>query len=233
MYSLYCKDNLYNHVYVQGQHKNAISDVCSSNDLERVECSCSLSDGASHSAEDTPPSSHALASPQSVYITKTVKTPNCDIPRRCAGQSVLDDCAAASVVKSSFNKAAVSTATYNPKTAIGGAKIRLSMEEYRRPLTGWNLPPGGGLRGGAPQPGETSAISNGTSGWGPPPSTGHTSNVGGWGNAPPTSSGSVSAWGSTPASANPEEVTNGQKLLNSGLISTSPGQPGTDQLLDL
>jgi len=113
-----------------------------------VEGSCSLSDGAPHTAEGTPPSSHALASPQSVYITKTVKTPNCDIPGRCSGQSVLDDCAAASVLKSSFNKAAVLTATYYPKTANGGAKTRLSTEDYRRPLTAWNLPPGGGLRGG-------------------------------------------------------------------------------------
>ena len=197
-----------------------------------MEGSCSLSDGAPpRSVEDTPPSSHPLASPQSVCITKSVKNPNYDIPRRCAGQPVLDDCAAASVAKSSFNKAAVSSATYYPKIAFGEAKTRLYTEEYRRPLTGWNLPPGGGLRGGAPQPGETSDISNGTSGWGPPPSTGHTNNVGGWGNAPPTSSGSVSAWGSTPASVNPEEVTNGQKLLNSGLISTSPGQQGKQTIL--
>ena len=56
---------------------------------------------------------------------------------------------------------------------------------------------GGGLRGGAPLPGETSAISNGTTGWGPLPSAQAVSNSAGWGQAPSTQGGSaVSAWGS-------------------------------------
>jgi len=74
-------------------------------------------------------------------------------------------------------------------------KTRLS-QEYVQPLHGWKLPPGGGLRGGAPLPGETSAISNGTSGWGPPPSSSvHSSGTGAWGSAPPPNSG-AGAWGS-------------------------------------
>ena len=65
------------------------------------------------------------------------------------------------------------------------------------PVHGWTLPPGGGLRGGAPRPGETSAMANGTSGWGPPPASSvHSSGTGAWGSAPPPQNG-PSAWGVT------------------------------------
>lgn len=62
-------------------------------------------------------------------------------------------------------------------------------------MTGWILPQGGGLRGGSPLPGETSAISNGTSGWGPPPSGSvHSSGTNAWGSAPPPNN-NTNAWG--------------------------------------
>lgn len=104
---------------------------------------------------------------------------------------------------------------------------------------GWSAPPGGGLRGGAPLPGETSAISNGTTGWGPPPSGGNSvssSGGGGWGTAQPTQQSAASAWGAPPDPAQgrpapgaggqpdaphynlpsfPEEGSNNSKMLNS------------------
>lgn len=170
-------------------------------------------------------------SPPPVCTTKTVNHhPNYDIP-----QSRVSDRPPPATAKSSFTGSMAyrstitkSTATY-PSAAVEncGANKGLSREQFTPAVTGWTLPPGGGLRGGAPQPGET-AISNGTSGWGPPPSSGRVS-AGSWGSAPPASAGG-GAWGAAPAAPSiPEEPTNGQKLLNSGLIVSSAGPPTNQQ----
>ena len=184
----------------------------------------SLSEGAQvqppHVDPSPRPGHTRRHAPQAVCITKTVNT--LDIP---GGQPVnLEYPAAAAPVTqpSSFNKAAVSTATYPTVGSATGTKTSLSNERFRL-RTGWTLPPGGGLRGGAPLPGETSAISNGTSGWGPPPSNSH-AQTGGWGSAPPANAGAVSAWGNASvASSMSDDVANGQKLLNTGLnVSSAP-----------
>ena len=90
---------------------------------------------------------------------------------------------------------------------------------------GWRLPyPGLGLRGGAPLPGETSALSNGTSGWGPPPSNsgGGGSGTSGWGNAA-AGANPNSSWG------NPQQNINngdGGNQQNSKMLNTLPGGQG-------
>ena len=176
---------------------------------------------------------NALSPPDGT--TKTVNRPtNYDIPQSASTIAAADDTAAAAVVAASgFYPASTTTtstsATYPAASADHtdggrGANKGLSRKMF---TTGWTLPPGGGLRGGAPQPGET-AISNGTSGWGPPPSGGRV-NAGGWGAAPPATGGG--AWGAAPAAPSmPEEpANNGQKLLNSGLIVSSAGPPTNPQ----
>ena len=86
-------------------------------------------------------------------------------------------------------------------TAIGAKKSLSSNIINSRPLSGWGAPPGRGLRGGAP--GETSAMSNGTTGWGPPPAS-NPGNAVGWGGGgggggPGPSQSAAAAWGSSPA----------------------------------
>ena len=92
---------------------------------------------------------------------------------------------------------------------------------------GWKIPAGAGLRGGAPLPGETSAISNGTSGWGPPPSSSGGSTAAGtngWGSAPPAAA--ASAWGSPQQNIN---ISNGEEpgQNNSKMLNTMPPSSGS------
>ena len=94
---------------------------------------------------------------------------------------------------------------------------------------GWRLPPGGGLRGGAPLPGETSAISNGTSGWGPPPSaSGDRGGTGtsGWGATP--AAAPSGGWGAAPS----QNINNGDADPGSvaGLVAAGP--PASTKMLN-
>ena len=85
------------------------------------------------------------------------------------------------------------------------------------------LPAGGGLRGGAPLPGETSAISNGTSGWGPPPSnSAGGGGTGGWGAATPATPST--AWGSSQPTNGDTDTANNSKMLNTIPPTSQPGQ---------
>jgi len=238
-------------------HINAISDECSSNGWAGSP-KAHLSDGAvalSVEGEPLPSPQEDSLPPRVVCKTKTVNQPIYDIP----GPETIDSQdsashAAAQEVKSSFNPLGRSAQLPNkstyptvaPAKGSGAAKISLSNEPVPPRRGGWVLPPGGGLRGGAPLPGETSAISNGTTGWGPPPSTNTgSSSVGGWGSAPPATPGAVSAWGS-PQQNNggntgdrivpptdghynlpsfPDDGQNNSKMLNN--MPPSSSQPGS------
>ena len=85
------------------------------------------------------------------------------------------------------------------------------------------LPAGGGLRGGAPLPGETSSISNGTSGWGPPPSnSAGGGGTGGWGAATPATPST--AWGTSQPTNGDTDTANNSKMLNTIPPTSQPGQ---------
>ena len=69
--------------------------------------------------------------------------------------------------------------------------------------SGWGIPIGLGLKGGAG--GETS-VANGTSGWGPPPSGA----VSGWGAPPPPNPAASAAWGAPNPGQGPKPTPNGE-----------------------
>jgi len=242
-------------------HINAISDECSSNGGAGSPAD-RLSDGAVaplHWGTPQPSPQEDALPPRVVCKTKTVNQPIYDIPGpETPGTQDSASPAAAQEVKSSFNLVASSARPPNKTTyptvatakASGEAIKSLSSEPLPPRRGGWVLPPGGGLRGGAPLPGETSAISNGTTGWGPPPSTNTgSSSVGGWGSAPPATPGAVSAWGS-PQQNNggnsgerivpptdghynlpsfPDDGQNNSKMLNNLPPSSSQPGPGHSQ----
>jgi hypothetical protein len=226
-------------------YKNAISNTnCSSNDpagclLEpsgsssctRPTCTRTPPSAAPVSLSDGP-TAGTCSSPHS-HVTSLLPAHAAASPAG-RGQS---DCAVLIRTTASHQSAAAASSTgecSKPKPN----KTRLS-QEFLLPLHGWKLPLGGGLRGGAPLPGETSAISNGTSGWGPPPANSvHSSGTGAWGNAPP-SNNSNSAWGSAASNgignsvAPPPSGPSGDdvgpppnpKLLNSGSVSAAISAP--------
>ena len=256
----WCNQNCLILDFLQG-HINAISDECSSNGGAGSPAD-RLSDGAVaplHWGTPQPSPQEDALPPRVVCKTKTVNQPIYDIPGpETPGTQDSASPAAAQEVKSSFNLVASSARPPNKTTyptvatakASGEAIKSLSSEPLPPRRGGWVLPPGGGLRGGAPLPGETSAISNGTTGWGPPPSTNTgSSSVGGWGSAPPATPGAVSAWGS-PQQNNggnsgerivpptdghynlpsfPDDGQNNSKMLNNLPPSSSQPGPGHSQ----
>ena len=200
-------------------HKNAISELCSSNGGSGdggVPSPGSLqSDGA---VVPTLKLGSPLPSTQG-DSTKTVNQ-HYDIPTPEVTQD--HD----TTVKQSFNQAPA-PATY--PAATGAAKRSLSntaVPTSRR--GGWMLPAGGGLRGGAPLPGETS-ISNGTSGWGPPPSnSAGGGGTGGWGAATPATPST--AWGSSQPPNGDTETANNSKMLNTIPPTSQPSQQPSQQV---
>ena len=85
--------------------------------------------------------------------------------------------------------------------------------------SGWGIPIGLGLKGGAG--GETS-VANGTSGWGPPPSGA----VSGWGAPPPPNPAASAAWGAPNPGQGPKPTPNGEynfNFLKRGLCCPSSG----------
>ena len=198
------------HHHFQG-HKNAISDECSSNDGSAD----SPSDGAgvADSCVKTPLSSSTSLEvvPTRDEVTKTVNQYNYDIPLCVSAPAELE---------SSFNP---EMSTYNNNTKLA-AMTSLSSSLSRR--GGWNIPAGAGLRGGAPLPGETSAMSNGTSGWGPPPTAGGSSGSGasGWGSAP--AAAPSGAWGAPAQQPGQININNGEdNQNNSKMLNTMPQGP--------
>ena len=230
--------------YVSQGHKNAISDECSSNGGSGEEDSpgSHQSDGAVVPAlkMGSPlPSTQGDSFPTRVVCeTKTVNQ-HYDIPNPDVTQDH-DTFAppAEQTVTPSFNKEggdfsspsshALATYPAAPGDSLPCAAKRSLSSSAVPPSRrgGWMLPPGGGLRGGAPLPGETSAISNGTSGWGPPPSNsaggGGTS---GWGAATPATPST--AWGSSQPNNGDSDTTNNSKMLNTIPPSSQSSQQGS------
>ena len=128
---------------------------------------------------------------------------------------------AAQTVTPSFNKegdssSSLALATYPAVACDSNSAAKRSLSSSAVPTSrrgGWTRPPGGGLRGGAPLPGETSAISNGTSGWGPPPSnSAGGGGTGGWGTATPATPST--AWGNSQPNNGDTDTANNSKMLN-------------------
>ena len=210
-------------IIIQG-HKNAISNECSSIGGPQFE-NLPL-DGAGGDLPGSPPptpSTGASFPTRVVFETKTVKQYNYDIPA-----SITED-------DSSFNLVggpAGSTPSSKPisDTYTPVAMKSLSDKPVPPRRGGWRISPGAGLRGGAPLPGETSAMSNGTSGWGPPPTASGATGSGtsGWGAAPATNPSS--AWGSPQQNINTgEENQTNSKMLNNIAPSSQPAPSQASQ----
>lgn len=157
--------------------------------------------------------------------------PNYDIPSPGRQDSAASPSLTAAMEDedSSFNPATQPTepATSAAMTSLSAVKPFPPEVSARR--GGWRLPPGGGLRGGAPLPGETSAISNGTSGWGPPPSaSGDRGGTGtsGWGATP--AAAPSGGWGAAPS----QNINNGDADPGSvaGLVAAGP--PASTKMLN-
>ena len=158
--------------------------------------------------------------------------PNYDIPcpredkaASAAKEDDENDSRSFNPVTEAVRVSAVAASTYQTsETAMSSLSACKPIPPVAR-RGGWRLPcPGLGLRGGAPLPGETSALSNGTSGWGPPPSNsgGGGSGTSGWGNAP-AGANPNSSWGSPQQNINNGDGGNQQ---NSKMLNTLPGGQG-------
>lgn len=160
--------------------------------------------------------------------------PNYDIPcpredkaASAAKEDDKNDSRSFNPVTEAVRVSSVAASTY--QTSETAAPVAMSSLSACKPIPpvarrgGWRLAcPGLGLRGGAPLPGETSALSNGTSGWGPPPTASGQGGGGtsGWGNAPAVANPN-SSWGSPQQNINNGDGGNQQ---NSKMLNTL--QPG-------
>ena len=72
--------------------------------------------------------------------------------------------------------------------------------------SGWGVPMWIGLRGGA---GGDTSVANGTSGWGPPPSSAAAS-ASGWGAPPPPNPAASAAWGAPLSAGQGNKTQNGE-----------------------
>ena len=95
------------------------------------------------------------------------------------------------------------------KLRLSFASCASQLQRYSR--SGWGIPIGIGLKGGA---GGDTSVANGTSGWGPPPAGGAGAAASsGWGAPPPPNPVASAAWGAPAAGQGNKQPT---MSLNNG-----------------